>query len=181
MSLESEFNEFKNEVLKYAEEKAREIIKNALKEKDRKVTSVREEAEKLYRKRLKELEVLIERNRNERINRIEFEYRNKKLEIVEGMRRKVITGLKKHIEENFKELAECFLRDISERFDDGDVYIPEELKSLSETFEKFNVKVHGKKEIVFEKENVIVRFSAETVLQEYEDTINRELLKVFEE
>jgi len=43
------------------------------------------------------------------------------------------------------------------------------------------VKVHSKKEVVFVKENIIVRFSAETVLQEYEDLINRELLKVFEE
>jgi len=127
MSLESEFNEFKNEVLKYAEEKAVEIIENALKEKNKKVISAREEAEDLYIKKLKKLEILIERDRNERINRLELEYRNKKLEIVENLRRKVITGLKKHIEENFRNLTECFLRDIIERFGGGDIYIPEEL------------------------------------------------------
>ncbi len=176
MSLESDFNDFKDEVLKYAREKSEEIINNVLKEREERLKIEEKKAEEIYKKRLKDLKLTIMREKNESINNLEYEYRNRRLELIEKKREEVVLHTREYIKSRFKELASCFLTSLSKEFKDGDVFVPEELLFLKDIHQNFNFHTHRKGAILFSKDNVLIRFSENTVLEEYRDIIDTEVL-----
>ncbi len=180
MSLESDFDIFKEEVLRKSKEIAEEKIRKAENFYNKKLEEAEEKGKIIYKKRLLEIQNEIEKLKKEKVNQIEINLKKQIDILLNTKKEKIIKEVKNILEEEFENLGSCFLKWLSENYKTGNLLINKDLKNLTKNFKNFKISTTDEKKIIFETEKVHIEFSINSLLEEYQPLIEKEIYKNLE-
>lgn len=173
MYLESNFNNFKDHLLRLSNEKEEIELQNAKEYSEKTTQEAKKDSKDFLENSLKQLHVDLEELKKQTVTDIELNYIRKKHLLVKKHTYKIKQLIKEKLEKEFDVLSECFLKNICENFDNGELKLYKEFKIPS--LKSFDIKYIEEKKIVFEKDNKYIEFSVDLILREYESLIKNYL------
>jgi len=166
--LESDFDSFRKSVISRYKSYCEDMIKEAENKKKLKIKEAKEKGENLYKKEIQLFKSHMERLEKKGLLDLEQKLRKKLNLKLKELEDDLKDGIRESLEQNFEQFVYCFSKWLKKRFSEG---LVKTKKEFFPYFEGYSLAETDRNEVVFEKENVIITFSPEKVVEEKEEKI----------
>ncbi|SNZ09161.1 hypothetical protein SAMN06265182_1493 [Persephonella hydrogeniphila] len=176
--MESEFENFKNRVLKKYRVECEKKLKKAESYRSRLIEKAHSEGKRVYKK---ELSLFLERLKNEKRKRlfdIQLEAKREVSKKYATLEKEALKELKNRIDSDFEQFVICFSRWLRKNFREGNVKTN---RQYAQFFEGYPVEIIVGKKVIFFYKNVYIEFSPEKLIENYKDKIRVLLSKLIKE
>ena len=169
----SDFERFSKRILTSAQKRAREIVAEAAEYADKRMKEAETEARERYASGLEALKKEASSYEKERRAAIETALKVSWQNELAKRKRAVLQALEKRISEVFETLALCFLQWLKQHHGSGRIDLYESLPR--EGLESFDVRPTSQKMVRLTRGNLIVAFTPDSVMEEFERLIDETL------
>ncbi len=175
MYSESDFENFSKKIVSSALESVQKISEEAKRRAEKKVDNARMEAKEIEKRSMEALKKELHSFEEEQKAKIESEAAAEWYRFLSELKSNVISDIKRELDQRFEELAEIFLKWLKETFEDGELRIWKEIEN--DIPDRFNIQRIPQKKIVFSKNNLIIEFGPDSLIDEYSELIEKEMAK----
>ena len=174
MYLESNFNNFKEQLLDISSKREIKEIKSAKQYSKKRILDGKKDSDEFFKSSILELNKELEELKKQKLLDIELKYIRKHHLLVKKHTYKIKHLLRSKLEDEFDYLSECFLVYINDTFTEGNILI---FKDFDIDLEKFNIDYTEEKKIIFSEGKKYIEFSIDTILTEYDTIIKEKIAK----
>jgi hypothetical protein len=175
----SDFERFETAIEASARRKADSIITEAEKYAMGRLRSTETEERKRLLKSLEEMEQSAEAFRKKERSRTEMDISRKRQIYLSKKKHAFHHAVREEIKKRFSELAECFLGQLTENYEDGRLEIYHNLKTVGT--EKFEIIKTREKLVRFSRKNLIMELTPDTIMEEFAGLIDRRFSQTLKE
>ena len=172
----SDFERFSQRIVASAESRAKAIVTEASGYAERRLKEVEEETKRTYEEGMREIEKEATAYEKEVRAKMDTAIRVAWQEALAEKKDAVMDALENRIDREFETLAHCFLEWLTTRYHEGRIELYDRLRY--EKSERFEMVPIPEKAVRLTRENLIVAFTPDSVMEEFAPLIDETLSKM---
>lgn len=173
MHSESNFKDFKQDLYDLFEKENKNLEAECESYIRKRALEQELDSKKYYDKHSKIDEKKLEEKRREKSLEIDIKYKQEHNHLLKESSKKIKDELERYFDKNFEEYAKCFITHLLNSYENGEIETYKKFNGI----DKFNITTCEKKQVIFKKDNEILKLDVDSILKEYDELIKQEISK----